>query len=138
MTAHLPENLSTRRSQIMQILYELGAATAEQVREAIPENVHDSTVRTLLRQLEENGLVTHEERGRVFVYSPAVKRENLQGTVLRGVLNRFFGGSAEALVQRLLSDEHLTIEQLARIHQKRHGAPRGARSGKRDRKGGAR
>jgi predicted transcriptional regulator len=110
----------------MAILWELGGATAEQIREALPDDLHDSTVRTLLRQLEEKGLVAHEERGRVFVYSPAVERERVQATALRGFLKRFFGGSAEALVQRLLNDEHLTREQLEQIRKRdpsRRGAP---------------
>ena len=51
------EMLTDREAQIMEILWELQQATAEQVRERLPDNPHDSTVRTLLRVLKVKGQV---------------------------------------------------------------------------------
>ena len=99
--------------------------------EALPEPLHDSSVRTLLRVLESKGYLRHEARGKAYVYSATVGRAKAQGTALRDVLARFFGGSAEDLVLRLLEEDHLTPEQLDEL---RRASPRRGRR----RKGGER
>jgi len=111
------EILTGREAQIMDVLWGLGSATAEQVREALPDDPHDSTIRTLLRVLESKGQVTHEVNGKAYVYRAAVERTKAQRKALRSVLARFFGGSAEDLVVRLIEDEQITPEQLSAIRQ---------------------
>jgi len=106
------ETLTGREAQVMDAVWRLGEATAEQVREALPESLHDSTVRTLLRVLETKGYVAHEVRGKAYVYRAAVERTKAQRYALKSVLARFFGGSVEDLVLRLIEDERITPEQL--------------------------
>jgi predicted transcriptional regulator len=106
--------LTDREAQIMEILWEENEATAERVRERLPDEPHDSTVRTLLRVLKEKGYVRVRGRQPV-VYLPAVAREQAQHTAARRLIERFFGGSADALVMRLLEDEHLTPQQLEQL-----------------------
>jgi predicted transcriptional regulator len=67
--------------------------------------------------LESKGYVAHEARGKAYVYRPAVERDKAQRTAVRSLLARFFGGSAEALVLRLIEDERITPEQLEQIRQ---------------------
>jgi BlaI family transcriptional regulator, penicillinase repressor len=109
--------LTERESQLMEVLWNLGTATAEQVREALPDRPHDSTIRTLLRILETKGHVTHEARGKAYVYRARMARTKAQRRALRSVLSRFFGGSVEDLVVRLIEDEQLTHEQLEAIRE---------------------
>jgi predicted transcriptional regulator len=101
----------------MEALWNLGTATAEQVREALPDQAHDSTVRTLLRALETKGYVARDTRGKAYVYRPSVSRTKAQRAAVGGLLKRLFGGSAEDLVLRLLEDERITPEQLEEIRQ---------------------
>jgi BlaI family penicillinase repressor len=109
--------LTERESQIMHVLWSLGKATAEQVREALPDRPHDSTIRTLLRVLETKGHVVHEASGKAYVYRAAIARSKAQGRALRSVLARFFGGSVEDLLVRLIETEELTPEQLEGIRK---------------------
>jgi predicted transcriptional regulator len=102
----------------MEVLWNLGSATAEQVREALPDRPHDSTVRTLLRVLEAKGYATHDDRGKAYTYRPAVDRAKAQRTAVRSLVSRLFGDSAQALVLRLLEDEELTPQQLEEIRRK--------------------
>jgi BlaI family transcriptional regulator, penicillinase repressor len=111
------ETLTNREAQLMDVLWNLGTATAEQIREALLDRPHDSTVRTLLRVLETKGYVTHDDRGRAYTYRPAVDRAKAQRTAVRGLVSRLFGNSAQALVLRLLEDEALTPQQLEEIRQ---------------------
>ena len=124
------ETLTGREAQIMDAIWRLGEATAEQVRESMPEPLHDSTVRTLLRVLETKGYVGHEARGKAYIYRALVERTKAQRRALGSVLARFFSGSAEDLVMRLIEDERLTPEQLDEM-RRRAPAPRGRRAPRR-------
>jgi len=109
--------LTEREAQVMDALWSLGEATAEQVREALPDHPHDSTVRTLLRMLEAKGYVAHDDRGKAYTYRAALTRSRAQRTALHKILTRFFRGSAEDLVLSLIEDERLTPEQLDEIRR---------------------
>jgi BlaI family transcriptional regulator, penicillinase repressor len=73
---------------------------------------HDSTIRTMLRILEEKGFVSHRREGRSFVFQPVVPREKVQTKTLGYVIRRFFSGSPHDLVLRLLEDEQLSPADL--------------------------
>ena len=124
------ETLTPREAQIMEVLWAKETATAEEVREALPVALHDSTVRTLLRVLESKGYVRHRTRGKSFVYRASVAREAIETRAVKSLLQRFFGGSAEALVMRLIEDEHLTPAQIDELRS----PPRGADSSRTGRK----
>ena len=109
------DTLTEREAQIMEILWSHGDATAEQIRELLPDRPHDSTVRTLLRILESKGYVAREGPGRPLVYKAEVSRSKAQRTALQRLLGRLFRGSPEALALRLLEDRHLTPEQFEEI-----------------------
>jgi BlaI family transcriptional regulator, penicillinase repressor len=112
MARETSQSLTEREAQIMDIVWRLGEVTAEQVREALPGAPHDSTVRTLMRVLENKGYLTHKVRGKAYVHRARVERNKAQGLAVRSILNRFFAGSAEDLVLRLIEDEHLSQKQL--------------------------
>jgi predicted transcriptional regulator len=124
------ETLTGREVQVMDAVWRLGEATAELIREALPEPLHDSTVRTLLRVLEFKGYLGHELRGKAYVYRATVERNKAQRRALRSVLMRFFGGSAEDLVLRLIEDERITPEQLDAL-RRTAPVPRGRRTSRR-------
>jgi BlaI family penicillinase repressor len=111
------DTLTAREADVMAVCWRVGMATAEEIRLAMRENIHDSTVRTLLRVLEEKGYVDHTVRGKAYLYRPRVPRKQAEKKALRSFLRRFFGGSAEALVLHLLEDERLSpgdLEEIAR------------------------
>jgi len=109
--------LTEREAQIMDVVWRLGEVTAEQVREGLPGSPHDSTVRTLMRVLEAKGYLTHQTKGKAYVYRAAVGRRKAQRLAVRSMLTRFFAGSAEDLVLRLIEDEQLSQEQLDELRK---------------------
>jgi BlaI family penicillinase repressor len=116
MTAPLTA-LSRRERHIMDILFRLGRATAEEVMTEMPGTPSYSTVRTQLRVLEEKGHVRHEEHGRRFVYMPSVAKSTARRSALRHVVDTFFDGSVEKVVAALLGGDaaRLSEEELRRI-----------------------
>jgi predicted transcriptional regulator len=109
--------LSRRERQIMEVLFRLGRATADEVLKALPGTPTSSTVRTQLRVLEGKGHVRHEEVGRRFVYSPVTPRTQVRRSALRHVMDTFFDGSAEKVVAALVGGDvaRLSDEELVRI-----------------------
>lgn len=117
MSRPASENLTEREAQIMNVLWSQGSATADAVRMALPDEPHDSTVRTLLRVLKDKGYVRIAGRNPAS-YEPLVSREQAQSTATQSLLARLFQGAAESLVLRLLEDEQLTTEQIAELRKK--------------------
>lgn len=111
--------LTPRESTVMQILWEKGIATADQVRERLPDEPHDSTVRTVLRVLVRKGHVRRIDQDAGIAYQAITPRPSAQMQAVRQMLRQFFAGSAQDLVLRLLEDEALTLDDLERIRRQR-------------------
>src|SRR5690242_12438003 len=109
--------LSRRERQIMDILYQRGSATANEVLAAMRDPPSSSAVRTLLRILEEKGHARHTRDGLRYVYTPTRPRQSVAGSALAHVVDTFFGGSVEKVVAALVaeSDGRLTEDELSRL-----------------------
>jgi predicted transcriptional regulator len=110
-------NLSRRERQIMDILYQRGRATAQEILDAMPDPPTYSAVRAKLRVLEEKGHVRHQEEALRYVYLPVVARESARKSALRHMVSTFFAGSVQDTVAALLdlSASQLKHEDLDRI-----------------------
>jgi len=122
----------------MDYIWSHGATTAEACREELAETrpMKDSTIRTVLRRLEEKGYLTHEIEGRTFIYKPCDQRQNVAVRAVKNIIDRFCGGSAEALVLGMVDNAVLDRKQLERLaHKIADGKPAdGATPGKKERK----
>ena len=117
MTRDSQRNLTRRERQIMDVVYTRGRVTVAEVLEDIADPPSYSTVRTLLRLLEEKGQLRHEQDGPRYVYVPVVAREKARRSALRNMLHTFFDGSTEEAVAALLDlhDERKGPVDMARI-----------------------
>ena len=100
----LPDEVSVsrRERQILDILYGRGRSTAAEVHERLPDAPSYSSVRTLLRILEEKGHVRHEQEGPRYVFIPKVPRDKAKQSALKRLISTFFDGSAEQAAAALL------------------------------------
>jgi len=94
--------LSRREREIMDVVYALGRATAHEVRDAMTDAPSYSTVRALLRVLENKGHLTHVEEGPRYLYLPTVTRAKARTKALSHLVNTFFDGSARDTVAALI------------------------------------
>ena len=113
------KNLSRRERQIMDIIYELEEATAARVLELLPSPPSYSTVRALLRVLEEKGHLKHKQDGPRYVFIPTMPREEARQNALKHVLKTFFDNSTEEVIAALLdiSDEELSDGDYERLSE---------------------
>ena len=114
------KNLGEVEQAVMDYFWAHGASTSEACREALASSrpMKDSTIRTVLRRLEEKGFLAHEVEGRTFVYKPSDERQNVAVRAVKGIIDRFCGGSAEELVLGMVDNDVLDRRQLERLARK--------------------
>jgi predicted transcriptional regulator len=110
---------SRRERQIMDIIYELREATAQQVMERLPDAPGYSAVRALLRVLENKGYLDHRQDGPRYIYVPRLPKDKARRSELRHLLKTFFDDSTEAAVAALLdiSGDRLTEEDYRKLEE---------------------
>jgi predicted transcriptional regulator len=124
MADPITTRLSRRERQIMDLLYQLGEATAAEVQERLPDPPSYSAVRAMLRILEEKGHVRHTEDGPRYVFAPVVARDTARKSAVSHLLRTFFDGSVEQAMTALLdaTDRKLSgaeVDRLAALIEQR-------------------
>ena len=109
--------LSPLENAVMQIVWDDQPVTAEDVREKmdVSHGLKASTVRTLLRRLEEKGYVSHDVDGRTYIYRAAVKQTNVAASAVRSIIDKFCAGSVENLLVGLVDDKQISSEGLKKL-----------------------
>jgi len=115
-----PKSLGEVEQLVMDYVWSHGRTTSESCREALASSrpMKDSTIRTVLRRLEEKGYLRHEIEGRTFIYQAADARQNVAVRAVKGIIDRFCGGSAELLVMGMVDNAVLNRKQLERLARK--------------------
>lgn len=115
-----PKNLGEVEQAVMDYVWAHGPCTSESCREALADArpMKESTIRTVLRRLEEKGYVQHSLNGRTFVYRAAEARQNVAARAVKSIIDRFCGGSAEQLVIGMVDNKVIDKEQFERIARK--------------------
>ena len=118
---HDPSELGELERSILQLMWQHGKMTAESVREVLDKQdrpLKDSTVRTVLRRLEEKGYVTHIIDNRTFVYSPVEAAPMVAGRAVKRILQWFCDGSVEQLLVGMVDSSVLDSKELQRLAER--------------------
>jgi len=117
MTGHT--RFSRRERQLMDILYAMGKATTEEIRERMEDAPSSNAVRTLLQILEEKGHLRRTKAGREYTYEPTQSRARVGLRALQHVLETFYEGSIEKALTAHLSrrQEKLKRADFERLKQ---------------------
>ena len=101
---------SKRERQIMDVVFQLGEASAGDVHARLPDPPTYTAVRTMMRLLEDKGLVQHRQEGRKYIYTPCRSPRSEGRSAMNRVLDVFFGGSLEDAVAAHLSDPKMQLD----------------------------
>lgn len=101
----------------MNYLWSRGAATADDVREGLAGKrpMKDSTVRTILRRLEDKGYLKHSVEGRTYLYRVVEGPQNVAVRAVRQIIDRFCGGSVEQLLAGMVENDVIDPRELERL-----------------------
>jgi predicted transcriptional regulator len=111
MDDSLPE-LGDLEREVMQLVWADGPVTAEAVRERLSRPLKESTVRTVLRRLEDKGFATHTVDGRTYVYQAAQPRGRVAAKAVQRIVDWFCNGSVEEVLVGMVDTAMLDRRQL--------------------------
>ena len=105
--------------KIMKVLWDQGTASVSEVHEALQANdrLAYTTVATMLRKMEDRGLVRHHMDDRRFIYRPTVTAEAVTRSMAHDLVDRLFEGSLADMVSHLLETREVSQDELARLEQ---------------------
>jgi predicted transcriptional regulator len=109
--------LTELQQAILDVIWRAGPSTAEQIREGLAPShaLKDSTVRTLLRRLEERNYLTHTVEGKVFLYRASVPPRSVAARSVRQLIDRFWSGSAEQFLAGMVDEKVLTATHIRKL-----------------------
>ena len=113
------DDLGELQKAVMEIVWEMGEATVNQVRDRLGKRkkLAYTTVLTVMQKLDKSGWLTHREEGRAYIYEPTKTRDEAGRSSLRQFIDRICGGSPIAAFQHLLADEDLNADDLAALRK---------------------
>jgi BlaI family penicillinase repressor len=123
MNDDLPD-LGELERKVMLLVWAHGAVTAELVREQLDRRLKESTVRTVLRRLEEKGFVSHSIQGRTYIFRALDDRQRVAAKAVRRIADWFCNGSIEDVMVGIVDAKMLDKRQLDLLSEKIEAAKR--------------
>ena len=123
MDESLPD-LGELELEIMQLVWNEGEVTAEQVREKLTRNAKESTVRTVLKRLEDKGYVTHSVDGRTFVFRAVHARPQVAARAVKRIIDWFCNGSVDDVLVGMADARMLELRTLELLAKRIEAAKR--------------
>jgi len=117
MNDDLPD-LSGLEREVMLLIWAHGPLMAETVREKLKRRLKESTVRTVLRRLEEKRYVSHTVDRRTYVYQATQPRGRVAAKAVQRIVNWFCNGSVEEVLVGMVDSAMLDQRQLRMLADK--------------------
>lgn len=113
------DHLGQLQAAVMEVVWRLGQATVQQVRQELPsgQGLAYTTVLSVMQKLEKAGWLTHRADGRSYLYLPKRSRREAGQSALSQFIDRTFGGDALVMMQHLLEDERLSELELTELRK---------------------
>ena len=110
--------LTRGEEEIMQILWKLGKGTIGDVIELMEEpKPKYTTVATFFKILENKAFIARETKGRGYIYTPTVEREEYAKGIAKNMLHSYFDGSVSNMVSFFSKHENLSVQELDQIYE---------------------
>jgi BlaI family transcriptional regulator, penicillinase repressor len=114
-SSHDPAELGELERQILSAVWRMREATADQVRGNLARPLKDSTIRTVLRRLEEKGYLAHAVENRTFIYRPAQSPQRVAARAVQRIVDWFCEGSVEDLLVGMVDSKVVGRAELKRL-----------------------
>ena len=111
--------LTELENDVMSAVWKGGACSVEAVHQVVSRkrDLKETTVRTLLRRLEQKGYLHHESDGRAYIYRAAEPARSLAARAVRQIIDRFCQGSMEELVSGMVEAKVLSKREIERLEE---------------------
>jgi len=115
---HSVSDLGDLEREVLHLVWQNGPSTADSVQKALSRPLKESTVRTVLKRLEEKGHLTHTVDNRTFIYKAADTPGRAAARAVKRIVDRFCGGSVEEVLVGLIDTKVLDRRELQRLADK--------------------
>jgi len=115
---HNVSDLGDLEREVLHLVWQNGPSTADSVQKALSRPLKESTVRTVLKRLEEKGHLTHTVDNRTYVYLAADTRGRAAARAVKRIVDRFCNGSVEEVLVGLVDAKILDRRELQRLADK--------------------
>jgi predicted transcriptional regulator len=128
--ARVKAPLTDLENEVMRAVWDSGPCSVEAVYEVVARqrDLKETTVRTLLRRLEQKGYLKHESEGRAYLYSATEPSRSLAARAVRQIIDRFCQGSVEELVSGMVEAKVLTTEEINQLEEFARARRKGSKS----------
>ena len=111
--------LTDLENEVMRVVWESGPCSVEAVYDVVSRkrDLKETTVRTLLRRLEQKGYLRHQSEGRAYLYRATEPSRSLAARAVRQIIDRFCQGSVEELVTGMIDARVLTKDEMSRLEE---------------------
>ena len=117
--ARIRTPLTDLENEVMRVVWDSEPCSVEAVYEVVSRNrdLKETTIRTLLRRLEQKGYLQHESEGRAYVYQATERPRSLAARAVRQIIDRFCQGSVEELVSGMVDAKMLSKSEMSRLEE---------------------
>ena len=103
--------------EVMQVLWNHGALSPNQMQERFPRPLHNATIRSVLKVLLEKGHVKRHKAGHSYVYEARTPRQNTFQSMVRRISELFCGGSPTTLIAQIIKSEKLSPDDIVELQR---------------------
>ncbi len=108
--------ITNREEQVMEFIWKNGASFVKDIIDSFDDpKPHYNTISTMVRNLENKGLIDHEDFGSTYRYFATIPKEEFFKINLRKDVNKYFQNSYKSLVASLVESNDLTIEDIKEL-----------------------
>jgi predicted transcriptional regulator len=105
--------LTPKEEEIMEIIWQLGSCTPKDVLARYEDpKPHINTIATMFQMLEKKGYLTHEAKGRGYLYHPVVAQQDYGKSKFSSFVDRYFEHDYMKVVSTLVSEEKVSRDEL--------------------------
>lgn len=115
------QDLNRNELEALRILWERGPLKPGEIQKGFDWPIENATLRSILRVLVEEGLVTRDKAGKAFFYKAKASQRGLLAGMTQRLSQVFAGGSPAALVAQLMEIEKLSPADVAELRQTAQG-----------------
>ncbi len=121
MNSNPPPKLTPTELEIMEVIWELGEATINDVTARInagrEQALRRTTIQVQMTRLETKGWLTHREEGRTYIYASPYDRDAIRADLASDIQERVFGGSCTELVKCLIDQRKISKQELGKLRR---------------------
>jgi BlaI family transcriptional regulator, penicillinase repressor len=115
---HSITDLGALEREVLEVVWKNGSVSADAVQRQLPRALKESTVRTVLKRLEEKGYLKHTTENRAFIYRARESRAVAAARAVKGIADRFCNGSLEEVLVGIVDARILDRRELEQLAEK--------------------